>query len=122
MLSPSIERLDYLCNTIPALLFEIPREDFSFKPASGKWSKKEIIGHLIASATNNHHRFVRVQFEDVPFIIYDQNKWNENSHYEDMDGQHLIDFWKSYNLHLLEILKKLLKNYKENAKPMRHMM
>ena len=110
MLSNTIERLTYLCNTIPALLKAIPGEEFSHRPAPDKWSKKEIIGHLIDSATNNHQRFVRVQFEDTPFIVYDQNKWNESSHYHDMDSSHIIDFWENYNRHLLELIKRIPAN------------
>ncbi len=49
----------------------------SIKLFPNKWSKKEIIGHLINSATNNHQRFVRCQFETIPKIVYDQNKWKE---------------------------------------------
>src|SRR4030095_2595683 len=38
--------------------------EVSLKPAPGKWSKKEILGHLIDSATNNHQRFVRTQMTE----------------------------------------------------------
>ena len=34
------------------------------RPEPGKWSPREIIGHLIDSASNNHQRFVRSQFQD----------------------------------------------------------
>ena len=33
----------------------------SLRNAPGNWSKKEILGHLLNSAVNNHHRFVRAQ-------------------------------------------------------------
>jgi hypothetical protein len=70
-----------------------------------KWSKKEILGHLIDSATINHHRFIRGQFENVPIISYDQNKWNEYSYYQQIKVDQLIRFWTSYNLQLLELFK-----------------
>lgn len=73
MIQKSIERLAFLCETIPQLLFEIDDLTFSEELTSEKWSKKEILGHLIDSATNNHQRFVRCQFEDIPTITYDQN-------------------------------------------------
>lgn len=107
MKDKTIESLKYLCDTIPPLLEKIPEEEFSRKPAPGKWSKKEIIGHLIDSATNNHHRFVRVQFEDRPHITYDQNEWNRYSRYNEIDSSHLIRFWTIYNLHLIELLKRI---------------
>lgn len=49
------------------------------KQLPSKWSKKEILGHLIDRVTNNHQRVVRGQFENNPEISYDQNKWNEFS-------------------------------------------
>ena len=105
-----LKRLQYLINTIPDKLRAIPETDFSYKPAPEKWSKKEIIGHLIDSATNNHQRFVRVQFEDVPHITYDQNKWNVVSRYQDMESHHVIDFWMQYNQHLIEVMQRIPKS------------
>ncbi|RDI13230.1 DinB family protein [Flavobacterium sp. AG291] len=102
-----LNRLQYLINTIPDKLRTIPDADFSNKPAPEKWSKKEIIGHLIDSATNNHHRFVRAQFEDVPKITYAQNNWNNASCYQDMDKEHVISFWANYNQHLIEVVKRI---------------
>jgi hypothetical protein len=99
------DRLKYLCDVIPQLLTEIDEQTFSLKPAPTKWSKKEIIGHLIDSAANNHHRFIRGQFEDSPTIFYDQNKWNELSFYQQAPKQHLIEFWALYNRQLIHIIK-----------------
>lgn len=105
MVSETAARLEYLCNTLPAVLSAIPEEQFSAKPAPGKWSKKEILGHLIDSATNNHQRFVRVQFENIPFIVYDQDNWNACSRYNSMDSKHVIRFWTVYNQHLAALIR-----------------
>ncbi|MDX1936305.1 MAG: hypothetical protein SFU21_04285, partial [Flavihumibacter sp.] len=70
-------------------------------------SKKEIIGHLIDSATNNHQRFVRGQFEDSPKIAYDQNRWNKYNFYQQIDGQQIIDFWTVYNRQILELIRRI---------------
>lgn len=59
----TIERLSCLCVTIPKMLIEIKEEDFIFSASPEKWSKKQILGHLIDSAANNHQRFVRIQYE-----------------------------------------------------------
>jgi hypothetical protein len=107
MIAPSIERLDYLISTIPPLVSAIPDKEFTDKPAPGKWSKKEILGHLIDSATNNHQRFIRSQFENEPVIFYDQEKWNLFSHYNRLEKDHVIAFWTMYNKHLLEIIKRI---------------
>ena len=111
----AIKRLEYLCEIIPKLLTEIDEETFSAKPGQDKWSKKEIIGHLIDSATNNHHRFVRVQFETAPAIVYDQNKWNEYNFYQQIDKQQIILFWTIYNRQLIELVKRIPKESLERT-------
>ena len=105
MIEKSLLRLHYLCDQIPDQLHRINEDDFSFKPLPGKWSKKEILGHLIDSAANNHQRFIRVQFETVPTIRYDQNQWNTHSYHNQVDKTQLINFWSSYNKQLLALLK-----------------
>jgi hypothetical protein len=107
MIADAVNRLQYLCKIIPPLLTQISQEDFSHKPSPEKWSKKEILGHLIDSATNNHQRFIRCQFENVPSISYDQNTWNTCSHHNRIDGKHLIKFWTLYNLHIIELMKQI---------------
>ncbi len=107
MTTAALKQLQYLCDTIPVLLTNIPEDIFSQKPSLNKWSKKEILGHLIDSATNNHQRFVRAQFENIPTIIYDQNNWNYFCHYNQLDSKQLIQFWETYNRHLVELLKNI---------------
>jgi len=104
MISNLCNTLRSLCETIPPLLQAIDEESFSRKPAPGKWSKKEILGHLIDSAANNHQRFVRGQFEEVPLISYDQMEWNRCSRYDQFDTKQLISFWASYNLQLATLV------------------
>lgn len=107
MIEKTITRLETILQIIPDLLHNMDESAFSFKPVPDKWSKKEILGHLIDSATNNRQRFIRGQFENVPTIGYDQNQWNKLHHYLEMDTKHLIDFWTLYNKHLLEIMKHI---------------
>lgn len=105
MTTDAIDRLKYLCKIIPELLMKVDENNFSEKIRPEKWSKKEIIGHLIDSATNNHQRFVRGQFEDKPNIVYDQNNWNKYNFYQQIDKEQIIDFWTIYNKQILELIK-----------------
>ena len=107
MVTKSINRLDTLINIIPHLLLNMDESDLTLKTSPEKWSKKEILGHLIDSATNNHQRFIRGQYEDVPTIFYDQNQWNKLSHYHEMSTKQIISFWTMYNKHLLHIIKHI---------------
>lgn len=109
MIEASINRLNYLLSIIPSRLREIDEETFSKKPAPGKWSKKEILGHLIDSATNNHQRFVRGQFEHHPEVRYDQDQWNACSYYQERESVQIISFWVMYNQQLVEIIKRIPK-------------
>lgn len=101
-----IEKLEKLIALIPDLLFQINENEFGLKPSQDKWSKKEILGHLIDSATNNHHRFIRAQYEDKPMIVYEQTQWNKFNFYSDLESKQIIAFWTIYNEHLLEIMKR----------------
>jgi hypothetical protein len=107
MTTSAILRLTHLIAIIPDRLDAVDEALFRFKPSPHKWSKQEILGHLIDSATNNHQRFIRVQYEDVPLISYDQNKWNDLSKYNTMSREHLIHFWTLYNQHLVELIRRI---------------
>ena len=113
MIENVINRLNFLIDKTPSLLIQISEDKLSEKPARNKWSKKEIIGHLVDSATNNHHRFVRAQFETNPEICYNQNEWNKCSYYQQIDSKQIILFWTVYNRQLIEIIKRIPK---ENLK------
>lgn len=81
------------------------------RPAPGKWSKQEILGHLIDSAANNHQRFVRAQYTD-PLILpkYAQDDWVRIQDYQNLDWHEMLEFWRLYNRHLASIIAKLPKD------------
>lgn len=107
MLTETIKRLQYLCDIIPSLLAKISREEFSAISNPGKWCKIEILGHLIDSAANNHQRFIRIQYEDVPTIVYHTDNWVKLSGYKNNEKAHLINLWEVYNRQLVFILKAI---------------
>ena len=79
------------------------RASSSLVPA--KWSPKQILGHVIDSAANNHQRFVRVQAEsDLNLPGYAQDFWVDTQRYSDRAWSDLIDLWASYNRHLAHVI------------------
>src|SRR6266403_2344110 len=73
--------------------------------AEDHWSSKQIIGHLIDSAANNHARFVLGQIkDDLVFSGYDQNGWVQIQHYQEAPWTQLVELWRAYNLHLLHVM------------------
>lgn len=78
----------------------------SKRARSGAWSQKEIIGHLVDSASNNHQRFVRARFQDdLVFPGYEQNDWVRAQSYQDEDWIALLALWRSFNLHLAHVME-----------------
>ena len=90
--------------------------EFALKKIPGKWSRKEIVGHLIDSAQNNIQRFVRGQYEDTPEISYAQDDWVRLQDYQRYKKDELIQFWRLINKHLCRILLSMDPgNYERNV-------
>ena len=88
-------------------LHDISPED-SAKSSGDEWSRKQILGHLIDSAANNHQRFVRAQFTgDLVFPGYEQEQWVSAQRYNDEPWPDLIALWHAYNLHLLHVVSAI---------------
>ena len=78
------------------------------RPVAGKWSPKEVLGHLIDSAANNHQRFVRAQQTDALTMPgYEQNHWVSSQGYQDADWSHLVALWTHLNLHLADVIARI---------------
>lgn len=76
------------------------------RPRPGSWSKREILGHLIDSAANNHQRFVRAQHVDeLVYAGYDQEAWVACQRYAERDWHELVALWEVYNHHLVHVLR-----------------
>jgi hypothetical protein len=100
-------QLTEIVNQAGLIFNELSTEDWNYRTGPGKWSKKEILGHLIDSAANNHQRFVRAQYEESALIKYDQNLWVEVQDYKDEPVEELIGLWKNFNHHLAYIISKI---------------
>jgi hypothetical protein len=86
-------------------LLEIDEAKSEQPRAEDRWSSKQIIGHLIDSAANNHARFVLGQLkDDLVFPGYDQEGWVRTNHYQERAWSELIQLWRSYNLHLHHLM------------------
>jgi hypothetical protein len=84
---------------------------------SDTWSPKEIVGHLIDSASNNHQRFVRLQIVDelvFPGYGQDNSKWLQIQRYNEMTFSDIMLLWKQYNILIANIIKKVDESKLEN--------
>ena len=84
-----------------------PESDAELKIA-GAWSRKEELGHLIDSASNNHLRFVRAALEpEFHGSSYDQNGSVTLHGYQEMSWSGLLEFWRQYNMLLAQVIARI---------------
>jgi len=99
------KELEQLIKEYVPLMKNISEETMLVKPAPDKWSKKEIIGHLIDSALTNSRRFIVSKYEEAPKIVYAQVEWVAASAYQSYDTGELIHLWALLNKHICHILE-----------------
>ena len=93
---------------VEAKLRSVTDDAASRRPAPGKWSSKEILGHLVDSAANNHQRFVRLQLGDrLALPGYAQDDWVRVQHYQEEPWSAIIDIWTAYNNHLVSVIRSI---------------
>lgn len=82
--------------------------EVSQKPVPNKWSKKEILGHMVDSASNNHQRFVRAQqVTEFRFPVYQQTEWVKNQNYQAENWKDILNLWIALNQHLAHIINQI---------------
>lgn len=89
--------------------------DWNAKPNPIKWSKKELLGHLIDSASNNLRRLIIAQYEQGTKIVYDQDKWVSYQGYQEMNIDHVIILWDLLNRQLALVISRIPQNKLDNT-------
>jgi hypothetical protein len=86
----------------------IAEETASEPRAPGKWSAKQVMGHLIDSAFNNHQRFVRAQLSSsLSFPGYTQDSWVTAQAYQDRSWADILTLWAEVNRHLAHVIGRI---------------
>jgi hypothetical protein len=107
-MTAAIARFEEVLKTVPQRLAAFPEDDAAHKPAPNRWSKKEILGHLIDSAANNHQRFVRAQATPrLELPSYEQEFWVATQAYATEPWPDLVNLWLLLNRHLLHVVKAM---------------
>lgn len=77
----------------------------AIRPGEGKWSAKEVVGHLIDSAGNNLQRMVRLGIDEtLQMPGYKQMEWVAVQHYQERHWSDLVILWSALNLHLAHVI------------------
>jgi DinB family protein len=102
------ERLEQILATAPARLVRFSETEAAADAGFGRWSKKEILGHLIDSAGNHQQRCVRAQLQpSLEFPNYQQTEWVAAQSYRTESWPDLVNLWLLYNRHLLHVWRRL---------------
>ncbi|OJJ22195.1 hypothetical protein BKI52_09150 [marine bacterium AO1-C] len=103
-----LKRLDDLLKQGQDYFNQATDANISKKPGPEKWSKKEILGHLIDSAVNNLQRFTEIQFEGKPYKIrkYNQDELVKANDYQNADIGEIIGFWLAINQRISILMKQ----------------
>lgn len=91
-----------------SFLRDLPVEVITLRRNKQNRTVKQILGHLIDSASNNHQRMVRLQYSKdllfFPDYRQDNDLWIALQDYQNADWENLIQLWKFYNLHIIQVI------------------
>lgn len=88
----------------------LPIETITLKRNNQNRTIKQILGHLIDSASNNHQRIVRLQYNTnliFPDYRQDNDLWIALQDFQTEDWNNLIQLWKYFNLHMVQVIKSV---------------
>jgi len=105
----AMKQLDHFIISIPGKYNAFDEETLLRFPAPGKWSKKQILGHLIDSAVNNLKRFTDIQCMPSPYVVqpYRQNELVTINNYQALPLDHLLALWQSLNRQIIFIVDNI---------------
>jgi hypothetical protein len=105
---PYVELLDASLDRAEPLLRAMSDARSARPRAPGKWTPREIIGHLIDSAKNKHGRFLRaMQQDDLVFDGYEQEQWVTMQRYATAPWGELLTLWILLNRHLARVMREV---------------
>lgn len=105
----AMDQLDDHVQQMAGRFEKFSKEELLSKPAPNKWSRLEILGHLIDSAINNLKRFTEIQFLPPPYkvVSYRQNELVAVNNYQNLPVGHLLDLWKTLNQQIIYVVKNI---------------
>lgn len=116
-MTSTINELFLIINEYAKRFEAFSESDFAAKPNPEKWSRKEVLGHLIDSAQNNLRRFIVGQYEPTPpKITYEQDFWVSANGYQNLSKNDVIQLWKLTNQSIANVWRNMdPKNYTKQA-------
>ena len=103
-----VNRLEQLLSSGLAYVSESSELELAKKPSPTKWSKREILGHLVDSGINNLQRFTEIQFENRPYQVrkYRQDELVKANDYQHTATEVVVDLWLSVNKQIMNVIAR----------------
>jgi hypothetical protein len=105
----AMQRLASHLVAVPVKYRKFNASELLYPPAAGKWSRQEILGHLIDSAVNNLKRFTDIQFLPQPYQIqtYNQEELVIVNNYNKLPLEHLLGVWEALNRQIMFVVENI---------------
>lgn len=99
-----------LVNEWELRLLSLPEDVIGNRRNSQNRTIKQIVGHMVDSASNNTHRIIHLQYNASPLIYPDyanlgnNDRWIAIQNYQNENWQNLVQLWKYSNLHIAHVI------------------
>ncbi len=110
---PVTKELMILVDEWETRLSGLPEDVITQRRNSQNRTIKQIVGHMIDSASNNTHRIVHLQYQKSPLrfpnyaIDGNNDRWIAIQNYQDEDWENMVNMWKYSNLHIVHVIKNV---------------
>ena len=94
--------------------------DITVRRNSQNRNIKQIVGHMVDSASNNTHRIVHLQYQPSPFTFPDyanfgnNDRWIAIQSYQSENWTNLVQLWKFANLHIVHVINHVNEDKLDN--------
>lgn len=94
-------------------LLALKNEQITIPRNSQNRSIKQILGHMVDSASNNTHRIIHLQYGKNPLDFPDyanfgnNDKWIAIQNYQSENWENLVQLWKYSNFHIIHVFENV---------------
>ncbi len=107
------EDLSTLISAWEVKLFELPEQTVTVRKNRQNRSIRQILGHMVDSATNNTHRVIHMHYQKSPVNYPDyanlgnNDLWISIQNYQEEDWGELVRLWAAVNRHMIHLIGQI---------------
>ncbi len=107
------EDLSTLISAWEVKLFELPEQTVTVRKNHQNRSIRQILGHMVDSATNNTHRVIHMHYQKSPVNYPDyanlgnNDLWISIQNYQEEDWGELVRLWAAVNRHMIHLIGQI---------------